>query len=121
MTTLADARAELIAGMASVGGGATSTPGLMAPPYVLVAGDGVAMDHVTIGKFKSTWRIVLIAGGWDTDGTAVELDTMKQAAIAALRGLAGWQMQPLGRDGIRTFAGAELLTAELRGVRMIDT
>jgi hypothetical protein len=120
MTTLADARAELVAGMASVGGGATSTPGLMAPPYVLIAGDGADVTHVTLGKFPSTWRIVLIAGGWDGDGTSAALDTMKQAAVAALRGLAKWQMQPLGRDGIRTFAGAELLTAELRGVRMID-
>ena len=120
MTTLAGARGELITAMAGVGKGATSQPGKMAPPYVLIAGDGADVSHVTIGKYPSTWRVVLIAGGWDAEGSAAALDIMKQAAIAALQGLAGWKVQPLGRDGIRTFAGSELLTAELRGVRMID-
>lgn len=120
MATFTSARAELITAMAGVGKGATSQPGKMAPPYVLIAGDGADVTHVVRGAYPSTWRMVLIAGGWDAEGSATALDTMKQAAIAALHALVGWQMQPLGRDGIRTFAGSELLTAELRGVRMID-
>lgn len=121
MTTFAGARAELIAAMAGVGHGATSAVGRINPPCIYVAGDGAAIDHVTIGKHASTWRLVLVAGKFDADASAGELDTLKQGAIAALRALDGWRLEPLGRDGIRTFGGAELLTAELRGVRMIDT
>ena len=106
--------------MAGVGNGATSAPGRISPPYVLVSGDGVEANHIVMGKAASTWRMVLCAGGWEADGTAAILDDMKQEALTALRALANWQVGELGRDGIRTFAGSELLTAELRGVRMID-
>lgn len=118
--TFAAARAELTTAMAGIGNGATSRPGSIAPPYVLIAGDGAASDHIVRGAAMSTWRVVLCAGGWEADTTAGVLDAMKDEAIAALRELDGWQVGELGRDGIRTFAGSELLTAELRGVRMID-
>ena len=120
MTTFAEARTEVTAAMAGIGNGATSRPGGKGPPYVLFSGDGGDPGDVARGAFAYTWRIVLCAGGWEADQTAGVLDSMKQAAVTALRGLAGWQVGELGRDGIRTFSGSELLTAELRGVRMID-
>jgi hypothetical protein len=120
MTTFADARGELVTALAGIEHGATSDPGRIVPPAFYIAGDGADVTHVVMGKFPSTWRIVLVADGWDSATGASTLDSMKQAALAALRSLTGWQLQPLGRDGVRVFSDKQYLTAELRGVRMID-
>ena len=46
MTTLAQARAELITALTTASVRATSTPG-NDPPYVLVQGAGIDMSHIT--------------------------------------------------------------------------
>ena len=120
MTTFATARGELVTAFASVGTGATSAVGRLNPPCVYIAGDGADTTHVLRGAVESTWRAVLVAGAPDNAASAGQLDTLKQAAIVALRNLVGWQVTSLGRDGVRTFGGNDYLSAELRGVRMID-
>src|SRR5262245_6832506 len=107
MTTFVQARAELITALASVGNGATSQPDSKATPYVLISGDGGDMEHVLRGAVLSTWRAVLVAGGWDAKGSADALDAMKDAAVPLIVALAGWRLDSLGRDGIRTFGGKD--------------
>ena len=120
MTTFAQARAELATALASVGNGATSAVGKKAVPYVLLAGGGAEPSQVVRGAVDSTWRIILVAGAWEADTSAAALDTMKQAAMTALRGLANWQVEALGTDTIRTLNVSDQLTAELRGIRQVD-
>lgn len=106
--------------MAGVGNGATSAVGKKAVPYVLLAGGESDTSQVARGAVLVTWRCILVAGGWEADGSADALDVMKQAAMEALRDLAGWRVESLGSDGIRTLGVADQLTAELRGVRSVD-
>jgi hypothetical protein len=120
MTTFSQARAELVTAFAGVGNGATSDPGRIAPPCLYIGGDGAAVTHIVAGKFPATWRIVLVAGKWDAAQSAADLDALKQEALPILRALDGWRLESLGRDGVRTYSGGEMLTAELRGIRMID-
>lgn len=120
MTTFATARAELATALASVGNGATSAVGKKAVPYVLLAGGGAEPSQVVRGAVDASFRIILVAGKWEADTSADELDTMKQAAMTALRTLNGWRVESLGSDGIRTLNVTDQLTAELRCVRLVD-
>jgi hypothetical protein len=119
MTTLAQARAEVITALTTAGVRATSTPG-NDPPYVLVQGAGIDMGHITRSEALSDWRLMCVAGASDSTQSAASLDTLKLAVIQTLRALAGWRLGNVGRDGIRTYGGGEYLTAECSASRMID-
>lgn len=119
MTTLAGARAELLAAYAtaSIRAGSAS---LGETPYVLVAGGGIDAAHVMRGQALATFRSILVAGAWDDAASATTLDALKLATLDVLIGLAGWQVGSLGSDGLRSFAGGDYLSAEWSASRMID-
>ena len=119
---MAGARAELIAAIVAAGVDAFADPGAHDPPYVYVRAEGVPdVSHVVRGTVEAEWTAVCVAGAWDHDGTAAMLDASKQAVLTALRGLAGWRLGTVGRDGIRSVAdGALLLTADVSASRAID-
>ena len=120
MTTLVQARAELVAAIDAAGIKATDVAGGKAVPYVLVAGAGIDLSRVISGRVEATFRAICVAGGWD-EGTAIEaLDAMKLGVLSVLAGLAGWRLGEVGRDGIRSFSGSDLLTADVSASRLID-
>ena len=119
MTTLAQARAELITALTTASVRATSTPG-NDPPYVLVQGAGIDMSHITRSEALADFRIMCVAGASDMAQSALTLDTLKLAVVQTLRALGSWRLGNVGRDGIRTYGGGEYLTAECSASRMID-
>jgi hypothetical protein len=119
MTTLAQARAELITALTTASVRATSTPS-NDPPYVLVQGNGVDMAHITRSEALADFRIMCIAGASDSSKSAESLDALKLVVIQTVRALAGWRLGNVGRDGIRTYGGGEYLTADCSASRMID-
>lgn len=120
MTTLAGARAALIAAVDAVDLAATETPGTRVPPYVAVLGDGLALDRIVTGRVVGRFRLALVAGAADQSGAAAELDSMKLTILVALRALAGWQLGEVRPDGIRTYGGAEYLTCDVTASTLID-
>ena len=120
MTSLAEARSEFVAAIATAGVEAKTSPG-GDPPYVYVRADGVPdVSHVVRGTVLGTWAAVCVGGGWTDEGAALELDTLKMAVLTALRSLDGWKLGDIGRDGIRSHQGAELLTADVTANRYVD-
>ena len=119
MTTLAGARAELVAAYVAASIRATSTPG-GEPPYILVAGGGIDPQHIIRGQAEASFRSILVAGGFEDAKSANELDTLKLAALDVVRDLAGWRLDTIGGDGLRSFSGGDYLSAELSASRMID-
>lgn len=121
MTTLAEARAELVAALATAGLSAYADAGEYDPPFVYVRGDGIPdPSHVVRGTVESQWVATCVAGGWDQQGTAADLDATKLGVLTALRSLAGWRLGPVSRDGIRRVGGADLLTADVSAFRHVD-
>ena len=120
MTTLAEARAELVAALEAADIAATDTPGARDVPYVLVSGDGIDAAHIVRGQAVATFRALCIAGAWDGHAVVDELDSLKLATLTVVRELEAWRFGSVGRDGIRTFGGSELLTADVSASRMID-
>jgi len=109
VATLAERRAELVAVVPS----GTTVLGKRQPPYVAVIGDGIAFDQVVRGEVEASFRLAMIAGGWDEEAAVKQLDTMKHSVMTAVRALAGYTIGPLGRDGRRSIAGADYLAADL--------
>ena len=109
MATLAERRAELVAAVPS----GTTVLGKRQPPYVAVIGEGVDSEHVIRGEVEASFRLAMIAGGWDEEAAVKQLDTMKHAVLTAVRGLTGYRIGALGRDGRRSIAGADYLAADL--------
>ena len=120
MTTLAGARAELVAAIDAAGMKATDVAGAKPVPYVLVAGAGIDPSRVMVGKVAATFRAICVAGAWDQAAAVGSLDELKLGVLSVLRGLAGWQLGEVGRDGIRSFSGSDLLTADVSATRLID-
>lgn len=121
--TIAEARAALIAALrddAPAAWPVTDTPGTIAAPYLAVLGGGADLGgRIVTGRIAATFRVAMIAGAADQSAAVAELDAMKQAVMSALRALAGWQLGELRPDGIRTFAGADFLTADLEAVTLV--
>ena len=121
MTTLAEARAELIAALVAAGLDAFPDAGEHDPPFVYVRGDGVPdASHIVRGAVESQWAAVCVAGAWDASGTAADLDATKEAALTVLRALADWRVGPVSRDGIRRVGGADLPTADVIAFRHVN-
>lgn len=119
MTTLAAARAELVAALSTAGLRGTTAAG-GDPPYVLVAGGGIEMTHVVRGQAPATFRARCVAGAWDDAAAAAILDEQKLSVLGVLLALTGWRMLPVGDDVIRDYAGSMYLTADVSASRMID-
>jgi hypothetical protein len=118
--SLQDARAELISALEDAGLAATDAPGAKPIPYVLVAGDGIDTTRIVAGKAAATFRCVCIAGAWDESQAVELLDGLKLDVLSIIRGLPGYQVGPVGRDGIRSFQGADVLTADVATTVLID-
>lgn len=121
MTTLAEARAELIDALVSNGARASASPG-GDPPYAYVTGDGTGDPaRVVTGQLEAAFRVVLIGGAVDEDAAAVDLDTLKQVFLQTVRELDGWRFAgPIGRDGAREWGGILYLQADGFANRLVD-
>lgn len=118
MTTLAGARAELRTAVEAAGYAAAYAPGGIDPPYIVIAGDGIDLSRRVRGE--ATFRLVCVAGNADAEASALELDTLKLAMATLVREIPDWRMVDVGRDVIRRFGDADLLTADVRTARLID-
>lgn len=119
-TTLAGARAELIAAVEAASIAATDTPGDRQPPYVAVLGNGIDLERVLAGKALASFRLACVAGKADASASVLSLDTLKLDIVSMLRGLAGWQLGEVRPDGVRIFAGGTYLSADVIAARLID-
>jgi hypothetical protein len=120
MTTMVEARAELITALTTAGARATSKPGDGSPPYVLVQFDGGDPAHIMRGAVQADYRLTLIGGLWDAAAAAEQLDTLCQTVLTTLRELPGWIVGTMGRDGGRDWKGATYLTRDVSASRAID-
>ena len=121
MTTIVEARSELIAAIAATGANASADPG-SDTPFVFVTGDGTGdLGRIVSGQVAAQFRLVLCGGAWDQAAAATELDGLKQSVLTALRELAGWTLNgPIGPDTARDQGGGLLLTADAFAARLID-
>lgn len=121
MTTLPEARAEIIGAIAAAGVRASADP-LSDTPFVFVTGDGTGdLGRLVSGQVVAQFRLVLCGGAWDQSAAASELDYLKQVVLQALRALDGWTLNgPIGPDTAREQGGGLLLTADAFAARLID-
>jgi hypothetical protein len=119
MTTLAEARDELIAALVAADVRATDNPGGIDPPYVAVLGNGIDLGHIVRNEAEASFRSVCIAGAADNTGAVDQLDALKLATIAVLRSLAGWRLGEVRADGLRSYQGSEYLTADVTASRFV--
>ena len=117
MTTLADARAELVAALAADG----IPVGVPSLPSVRVFLGGATTDHLVRGQIPATFRLVVIGGAYGTsDTSSVALATMAGDVLATLRDLDGWAVGDLSPERLSRHAGGDVLVAELSATRMTD-
>ena len=121
MTTMPEARDELIAALTTAGVRASADP-TSDTPFVFVTGDGTGdLGRVVAGQVAAQFRLVMCGGAWDQAAAATELDNLKQAVLVALRSLAGWALTgPVGPDTARDQGGGLILTADAFAARLID-
>jgi len=121
MTTMPEARAELIDALTAEGVRASADP-TSDTPFVFVTGDGTGdLARVVSGQVVAQYRLVLCGGAWDQAAAATELDYLKQVVLQALRALPGWTLNgPVGPDTAREQGGGLLLTADAFAARLID-
>ena len=120
MTTMAEARAEVIEALTTAGARATSRPGDGAPPYVLVQFEGGDPGHLARGAVQADYRLTIVGGLWDAAGAAGQIDSVCQIVLTTLRELPGWIVGAIGRDGGREWAGGIYLQRDVSASRMID-
>jgi hypothetical protein len=119
MTTRAQARAEVVTALQAAGI-RTVKSASGDPPYVLVGGGGIDMDHIAIGKAPATIRARCVAGAWTDEDAQAIIDELVMDTLAVFLSMAGWRMLPVGQDEIRRFTGGDYLTADVSAARMID-
>lgn len=120
MTTILQARDEFTAAMVTASIPMADAPGSIAPPYGIIFGEGIDLAHAGRGQSAASFRLVLIAGGWDTNVAMRTLTGMVQSALAGLRALDGWHLQEVRRDNIISIAGGQMLGADVIAARMVD-
>ena len=119
MTTVAQARGELITALRSAGVSASGAP-MTEPPYVYVTREGGDTSRVMSGQVQVDYRCVCVGGAWDTEAAAAELDNLVQTVLQTVRGLDGWHVGELGRDGGRDWQGGTYLTADVGAARIVN-
>jgi len=108
--------AALVAGAVPIADG----PGDMAPPSGIIYGDGVDLGHVARGQVAARFRVTLVSGAWDQSAATRDLTTLVQATVAAIRGLTGWRLVAVQRDGRVSVAGGDMLATDVSAERMVD-
>jgi hypothetical protein len=90
-------------------------------PVALVFGDGMAdLEHIARGAITARFRVTLLAGKADQTAAADALDTMKIAALTAIRSLPGWRLDEVRRDATATLTGGPYLAADVVASTPID-
>lgn len=119
MTTLVEARAELIAALHTAGAAADAAP-MTEPPYIYVTREGADTTRLAAGLVAADYRLVCVGGAFDTAAAARELDTLVQLALVTVRALDGWRVGEVGRDQSRDWQGGTYLTADVGAARIVN-
>lgn len=125
MTTLAEARAALIAAIDGAGLPASSSPGDAEPPCALVFGNGVDLGdpgHVARGQVPGLFRVTVLGGIFDDgDLAGAELAAALGTVLATIRALAGWRLDQVRPDYVAaTVGGGRYLAADVIAAYPID-
>lgn len=124
MTTLAEARAALIAAIAGAGVPASSSPGDAEPPCALVFGQGLDVTdrgHVLRGQVPAIFRVTVLGGIFDDgDLAGSELATTLGTVVATVRALAGWRIDAVRPDYVAATGTGRYLAADLIAAYPID-
>jgi hypothetical protein len=107
MTTVSEARDELVTAVGAVGAPVD-------PPACYVFSNG--SDLKPLGGSGTEWsfRVTCAVGypGDDAEASAA-LGELVAEKLAALWALAGWRVAGIGSDGVRQIAGGDQLTADI--------
>ena len=121
MTSLLDARDALDAAFVAGGIAIADAPGGTAAPYGVIFGEGVGGGPgVMPGQVRASFRVTLIAGGWDKAVAGRQLTTMVQTAMTTVRALSDWQFVEVRRDNIIVTAGGSMLGCDVIASRLVD-
>ena len=121
MTSILDARDALDAALVAGGIAIADAPGGMGAPYGVIFGEGVGGGPgVMPGQVRASFRVTLIAGGWDTAIAGRQLTTMVQLAVTTLRALSDWQFVEVRRDNVLAISGGQMLGCDVIASRLVD-
>lgn len=125
MTTLAEARADLIAALIGAGLPAGSSPGAAEPPCALVFGQGIDVSdrgHVARGQVPALFRVTVLGGIFDdSDLPGAELASALALTLGVLRGLDPWRIDDVRADYVAaTPGGGRYLAADVIAATMIE-
>ena len=114
MTTIAQARAALVTAVGAVDAQSTATA-----CYVYSNGS----DMARVGQSGVQWgfRVTCAVGQRGSDATgSADLAALVAAKLATLNALAGWGIQSVSEDRMRTIGGGEQLTADIAVFTKVD-
>ena len=107
MTTVVQARDALVAAV-----GAATAP--IDPPACYVYSRGSDLTSLGGGGIDWGFRVTCAVGYQSDDATAsAALASLLASKLTILRALAGWRVDGVGQDQIRTIAGGEYFTADI--------
>src|SRR4026207_876987 len=99
MTSILQARDELDAALVAGSIPVAGAPGPAAPPCAILFGDGLAdLEHIQRGQVVASFRITVLAGGWEQAETGRTLTGLVQQTVTVVRALAGWRLDEVRRD-----------------------
>lgn len=119
MTDVSEARGELVEALNDAGVRGVKAP-LAEPPYAFVTRDGIAPARIVAGQVDATFTVRLVAGAFDSEAAADQLDADLQTTLQVIRELDGWTVGPVGPDQGRDYQGATYLTADVATSRRVD-
>lgn len=107
MTTILQARSALVTAV-----GASDAP--IDPPACYVYSRGSDLASLGGGGIDWGFRVTCAVPYQGDDATAsAELASLLSAKLIVMRTLAGWRIDGVGQDQIRTIAGGEQFTADI--------
>jgi hypothetical protein len=121
MSTFATRRADLTTAMAAGSVKVSPAPGSIAPPVVLIFGDGIPdLRGIGRGQVPARFRLILLAGKPDAAASAKALDALLLAVLSVLRALAGWTIVEVRGVRTRSDAGSLYLSSDVIVESMIE-
>ena len=106
------AHAELDALLTSAGV-RVADPGAGDPPYATAFSAGPDLEHLNRGAIEWRWRIVVVAGSWDTRAAADALDDTLVAVIGALHADFDFMLREVTGATVVNLAGGRYLAADV--------
>lgn len=119
MTTVSEARTELVLALTMAGVRGVKAP-LAEPPYAFVTRTGLAPTRIVAGQGDMEFTVRLVAGAFDSEAAADQLDKDLQTTLETIRGLDGWVVGEVGPDAGRDYQGGTYLTADVATSRRVD-